>query len=103
MGWNEDSRTLEARRALPFNSVAQDYEKVGRGPDRVWQPVPDGLMIEWQETEPPKVVAAAAPAAAAAAVRERDPGGMLARLFAFLHLRKFPGLGISAVGGSREE
>ena len=103
MVWNEDSRTLEARRALPFNLVAQDHGKVGRGPGKVWQPVLNGLMIERQETEPPKVAATAAATAAAAASRERDPGGVLARLFPFLLPRKFPDLGISAVGESREE
>ena len=33
---------------------------------------------------------------------ETDPGRMLARLFPFLLLRKFPAPGISAVGRGRE-
>ena len=39
---------------------------------------------------------------AAAAVVVRDLEGMLARLFPFLLLRRFPAPRISAVGGNRE-
>ena len=47
----------------------------------------------WQKSEPPRIVAAAA---------VRDLEGMLARLFPFLLLRKFPAPRISSVGGDRE-
>lgn len=48
----------------------------------------------WQKSEPRRIVAAAAVV--------RDLEGMLARLFPFLLLRKFPAPRISSVGGDRE-